>query len=274
MSSPANEASPTRRALLAAAGLWLGLPAARASLPPLQLLSYYDYPPFVTGPSQGLTYDLTEWLKLNIGNVAAELLPRRRVDALASQPGWAGVVPWVAPSWFPSAPQQPYVWSEPLMNDEDLVLSRKSKPVAFEGVQSLRGLTLGGVFGHVYRDTDPMTERGELRRIDAFTQEANLRMLLLGRVDAIFLSRSGLGWWRQRIADFDKQIEIAALPRLRFQRHLMISTQLPAEQRQALLEGVARLRASPEWRDMLQRYEIRLADQEPLRLAPRTLASA
>lgn len=273
MSSP-DDASPSRRALLAAAGLWLGLPAARASVAPLKLVSYYDYPPFVTGPNQGLTTDLAEWLKQHIGKVSAELLPRRRVDALASQPGWLGVVPWVAPSWFPSAPQQRYLWSEPLMEDEDLVLSRKAKPVVFEGVQSLRGLTLGGVFGHVYRDTDPMTLRGELRRIDAFTQEANLRMLMLGRVDVIFLSRSGLGWWRHRLPDFDNQIEIAAQPRMRFQRHLMVSPQLPAEQRQALLEGVTRLRSSPDWREMLQRYEIKLADQEPGRLAPRTLASS
>jgi polar amino acid transport system substrate-binding protein len=270
MSMPA--APPTRRQLLAAAGLWLGCPTARAAISPLQLLSYYDYPPFVTGPGLGLSHDLAQWLRQRVGPVAMDVLPRRRVDALTASPGWSGIVPWVAPSWFPGSSRQARVWSEPLMDDEDLVLSRKAKPVAFDNIQSLQGLTLGGVFGHLYRDADPLVQRGVLRRLDSFTQEANLRMLMLGRVDAIFLSRSGLGWWRHRITDFDQQIEIAAQPRMRYQRHLMLSGQLPAALRQALLEAVPQLRASPEWREMLQRYEIKTAEQDRWHPHPRSLA--
>ncbi len=268
--SSQDPASLPRRRLLATAALALALPDAQATVSPLQLVSYYDYPPFVTTPGQGLSHDLLQWLKQHVGGASLEQLPRRRVDARIAEASWNGIVLWVAPSWFGGPSDRRFEWSEPLMDDEDLVLSRKARPVAFEDIRSLRGLTLGGVFGHVYRDADPLVQRGEMRRLDSFSQEANLRLLMRGRVDAIFLSRSGLGWWRRRIADFDQQIEIAAQPRLRYQRHVMLSRQLQAEQRQALLEGVGRLRASTEWREMLQRYEIRTADHELLNTLARS----
>ncbi|MDM4766209.1 ABC transporter substrate-binding protein [Pelomonas sp. SE-A7] len=267
--------SPARRCLLLGAASLSLLPARSLALAaPLQLLSYYDYPPFQVAPGQGLSQDLAQWLEREgLVRPQLEVLPRRRVDAITGKAGWQGLVPWVAPSWFPNkSAERPFVWSEPLMDDEDLVLSRRAHPIVFEGVESLRGLTLGGVFGHVYRDADPMVLRGELTRLDSFTQEANLRMLQLGRVDAIFLSRSGLGWWKRRLPEFDALFIVAARPRMRYQRHLMISAQLPTSLRAALLDAVVRLRASADWREMLERYEVHVAEPACCKPAPAVLA--
>jgi len=268
-----TDAVDTRRARLLlpslglAAGLWpsatalaLGKSLAEAGRPvPLKLLSYYDYPPFVTGPQQGLSFELATWLKQRaedvLDTVELELLPRRRVDVQVRQPQWAGLVPWVSPAWFPSPEQaQALIWSAPVMNDEDLVLSLKRKPFEYEGPGSLRGHKLGGIYGHVYTDADPLVGRGELQRLDSFTQEANLRMLMLGRVDLLFLSRSGLAWWRQRLPQFDEHIHVATQPRMRYQRHLMLSRDLQEPLRERLLLLAQTMGADSQWREVMRRY--------------------
>ncbi|HLO93023.1 MAG TPA: hypothetical protein VK195_01795, partial [Burkholderiaceae bacterium] len=171
----------------------------RAVLP---VLSYYDYPPFSTGPGQGLTQSLLALLQRRAGPLLPplqeELLPRRRVAALVGRSGWKGLVPWVSPAWFQDPDRHRFVWTEPLMQDEDLVISLKSRPVDYQGPASLKGITLGGVFGHVYPETEALVKAGELQRLDSFSQEASLRMLMMGRVQAIFISRSGVAGWRRR----------------------------------------------------------------------------
>ena len=235
--------------------------------PSLNLLSYYDYPPFTTGPGEGLNVELQNWLRRRtdspLESCELELLPRRRVNARVDAPGWVGMVPWVAPSWFRDPERKLYVWSAPVMEDEDLVLSLRRNPLAFDGAASLRGRTLGGVFGHVYNDIDPLAEKGELRRFDSFTQEANLRMLLSGRVDAVFLSRSGLPWWRQRFPEFDELLQIAARPRMRYQRHLMLSPLLPDGVREWLLEAAAQMPSDPAWREALRRFGLAHISERP-----------
>lgn len=226
---------------------------------PLKLISYYDYPPFVTGPQQGLSFELAAWLQQRaeglLESVELELLPRRRVDAQVRQPQWAGLVPWVSPAWFATPEQaQALIWSAPVMNDEDLVLSLKRQPIEFNGAASLRGRKLGGIYGHVYTDADPMVARGELQRLDSFTQEANLRRLLEGRVDLVFLSRSGLAWWRQRLPGFDEQIHVADQARMRYQRHLMLSRDLPELLRERLLQLVQSMSSDSQWREVMRRY--------------------
>ncbi|PND37719.1 hypothetical protein C1O66_09410 [Paucibacter aquatile] len=255
------------------ATLAMGLPRATpARFGPLKLISYYDYPPFVTSPQQGLSFELAGWLHMRaeglIEGVELELLPRRRVDIQVRQAQWAGLVPWVSPAWFSSPdPAQAPIWSAAVMNDEDLVLSLKRQPFEFEGPASLRGHKLGGVYGHVYTDADPLVASGELQRLDSFTQEANLRMLLLGRVDLAFLSRSGLAWWRQRIPGFDELVHVAAQPRMRYQRHLMISRDLPETLRERLLQLAQTMGGDSQWREVMRRYGLLGQSAEWLNIA-------
>lgn len=254
----------SRRDCLALALLGLGAApvGARPDAPRdgLPVLSYYDYPPFSTGPGQGLTAQLLTLLheraEGQLPALQAELLPRKRVAARVGQPGWFGLVPWVSPTWFMRSERQRFIWSEPLMQDEDLVLSLRSRPVDYQGPASLKGLRLGGVFGHVYAEVDPLVETGEIQRVDSFSQDANLRMLLMGRVDAVFVSRSGLAGWRQRLPGFEQRVQTAAQPRMRYQRHLMLSPLVPEAQSQRLLQTVAGLAQDPSWRAVLQQHGV------------------
>lgn len=226
----------------------------------LSVLSYYDYPPFSTGPGHGLTQDLLQLLQQRAGPLLpplqVELMPRRRVAAMVTSSSWRGLVPWVSSAWFQDTARHRFVWTEPLMSDEDLVLSLKSRPVDYQGPASLKGLTLGGVFGHVYPETEAMVTAGTLQRLDSFSQEASLRMLLMGRVEVVFISRSGLASWRKRLPEFDTRLHVAEHPRQRYQRHLLLSPLMPEAPREWLLQTVAGLGQDAAWRGLLQQYDV------------------
>nr|WP_316638408.1 hypothetical protein [uncultured Roseateles sp.] len=252
---------PTRRDCLALALLASGGPVRAALSPPasgLELLTQYDYPPFVTTPGAGLSHDWAAWLAQRLPHELAglrpQILPRRRLDQVLAKPQWTGIVPWVAPSWFGDAGLTRFIWSEPVMDDEDLVLSLKSKPVLFDGPASLKGLRLGGVAGHVYVDIDPLVKRGELLRDDATDTGKNLRKLLLGRVDVIFLSRSGMPWWQSLMPEMEAQLFVAPQPRARFQRRMLLSPQIDAGLRAALLTEIEAMPHDPAWQEAMRHY--------------------
>lgn len=245
-----------RRHFLAAACVAGETPAVfGAGQPALEVLSHYDFPPFHTGPGAGLSYELLDWLRSEL-QLASEfsLLPRPRLDRRLAEPGWLGFIPWVNPVWFGDAQRQRYIWSEALMNDEDLVLLRPGLELDYRGPSSLRRLTVGGVNGHVYADIEPEIQAGRILRQDAISTELSLRKLMLGRVDVVFLSRSGLPWWARQLPDLLKTVGIAPLPRQRFQRYLLLSPHMPAHNRDILLKGVAHMNQSSRWHQVLARY--------------------
>ena len=70
----------------------------------------------------------------------------------------------------------------------------------------------------------------------------------------VFLSRSGLAWWRQRIPSFDDVFHVAAQARMRYQRHLMISRELPEALRERLLQLAQNMGNDNQWREVMRRY--------------------
>jgi polar amino acid transport system substrate-binding protein len=160
----------------------------------------------------------------------------------------------VNPVWFGDAARTRYIWSAALFTDEDLVILRPGLRLDYQNISSLRGLTLGGVIGHVYADADPEVAAGRMRREDAISMEHTLRKLLLGRVDVAFLSRSGLRWWAGQLPDLRTSASAASQPR---QRHLLLSPRMPAQTRNALLQAVLDMPRNSLWRAMLERHGLR-----------------
>jgi len=223
-----------------------------------RLLSHYDYPPFVTGPGRGLTQDWAQWMNARLASdkrsIQVQMLPRKRLDLEMSRATWSGIVPWVSPHFFGDVSMQRYVWSAPVMDDGDLVLSLKAKPVHYQGTESLKGLKLGGVAGHVYAEFEPLIAADLVQREDAPTTLSNLQKLLRGRVDVVFLPRSGLPWWRRQIESFDEQVFIAEQPRNSFQRRFLISPQMPLAWREQVLAAAKDMPQDAAWQLALNRY--------------------
>lgn len=223
----------------------------------IPLWTYYADPPFAVEHDPAgisLTVKLAAWLsQRSAGRYAFEArqLPRRRLDLLLAQPGWQGVVAWANPVWFRDEAQDKYLWSRPYMRDADLVVSARLTPVRFAGVESLVGLTLGGIAGHRYADLEGLLQAGKIVREDAHKERQNLERLRLGRIQVAFLQASSLPHYRHAIADLDRWLYIAPQPRSVYARHLFTGRGNQALMR-FLNASLAGFKEDREWREITQ----------------------
>lgn len=224
------------------------------------LVNYYSYAPFsMPDENSDLTRELASLLTADSGGryrFVPSLIPKGRLDIMMQHDNWQGVVVWLNPRFVNDESKLRYIWSNPLMQESDLVLSHIDAPVEFTGLASLKGKVLGTVLNQRYADVEEMLANGELHRSDAPSQENSLRKLLLKRVDVVFVSRSTLGQLRQRIPEFDAKIYIASKPRNSFTRHVMITPAMPPDIVSYVQNAVAKLGSNPSWRKIATRYHI------------------
>lgn len=114
------------------------------------------------------------------------MLTRRRMD-LWMQTGRADIMSLNNPR-FVSNPQE-YLFTDPLWHVRDLVVTHVDRPVRYEEVDDLFGLRVGVLAGNGYGRLDRYLDSGRIpcERIGSVRQM--LRMLRLGRVDALILPR-------------------------------------------------------------------------------------
>lgn len=219
------------------------------------LYTIYTDPPYAISVDGNLTTRLADWLTQHAEGryvFVATQLPRRRMDLLLTKPDWQGVVAWGNPVWFNDEAMQRYAWSQSYMQDSDLVVSRKDKPVEYEADgHSLVGLKLGGTIGHRYAEIEPLLKSGKIQRDDAASGEQSLLKLQHGRVDFCFLQASALPYFRHILPGFDQWAYLAREPRARYQRYLFAS-----KAQQGLIRYLdlllAQLQKDPDWRPVLK----------------------
>jgi polar amino acid transport system substrate-binding protein len=206
--------------------LLCALSCARAA-EQIPLYTYYDEPPFALDQPGNLTTQLASWLSSHSAGryqFVPVQLPRKRLDlVIGQQPQWRGVVAWGNPVFFHDAQQSKYRWSKPYMQDVNLVVSHRSKPVVFKNSASLHGLRVGAVTGRQLEDFEADIEAGKITREDSTSVLSNLKKLKLQRIDATFISASSLGSYRQSISDLDEWLYIAPTPRAIIARHFFIA---------------------------------------------------
>ncbi|MDR7336044.1 hypothetical protein [Roseateles asaccharophilus] len=162
----------------------------------LPALNSYSQPPFVlptADPTAGLAAAFVGLLNEQLApgsQLQLENLPRRRLELELTNRGFSGIALFLAPEFLAAPVQQGGAWSIPVMVDENLLVS--VRPLKLSTLDDLRGLRLGGIAGHIYRQLVPLIDDGRLEREDAVDHIANLKKLCLGRIDVIVISRSEL----------------------------------------------------------------------------------
>ncbi len=179
--------------------------AAAVPAEKINIYTYHNHPPFITGDRAGMTYDLAHKLnQAGAGRYRFEVvvLPRGRLNAYiqdwikgrcpdeSCSNGW--LVPWVNPKWgFIKGQQDPYLWSK-LFTDINVVITRSADNFTYRRAASLDGRLFGGMRGHRYVDIDTRVDAGLIRRIDGNHERDNLIKLLKGRIDATLLPESAI----------------------------------------------------------------------------------
>ncbi|MGW8393140.1 substrate-binding periplasmic protein [Pseudoduganella sp. HUAS MS19] len=141
---------------------------------------------------EGLLKDLGDSIALRMGMRASYIsVPAKRVaDYLAS--GRADGVCYVLPRWLPG----PFNWSQPLMSDAGVLLSRPEAP-AVRSLSDLANKPVGTVLGYSYSMIDAALGRAFVRE-DAPSMELNISKIqhgrmqyaIMGRMTAEYLMRS------------------------------------------------------------------------------------
>lgn len=218
--------------------VFLPLHAFAGGAETINIYSYHNHPPFVTGKEQGWTYQLAKSLNQIAGNKVhfkVQIVPRSRLNHYLK--GWIQgecpaeqcrqdwIVPWVNPKWgFIKGERNNYSWLE-LFEDSNAILTLKDNPIRYNGPESLKGHTLAGMRGHRYVGIDALVERGEVIRIDGNRERDNILKLLRGRVDATLLPTSTINYLLQQDRELNAagdKLRIAEHKHQIYIRHLML----------------------------------------------------
>ena len=221
----------------------------------VEVLSYYEVPPFKVGEAEGLSFELVAML-----NAAApkgiifklKHRPRNRINqALKFQE--PVIVLLVNPAWFGDKTQTRYYWSDSLFEDGNDVVSLISSPIDYTGIESLKGKRMGALLGRKYGIVDKAVEVGEIIREDVSDLGMNLRKLNAGYIDFTILSRT---WSGYLISSQFLHGKFKRSPFKNFSRHLLISHSLKPHL-EFLTSWVKSLNHNEKWQATLHKYGIK-----------------
>lgn len=120
--------------------------SSKAQAIEIELYSYHDFPPFVTGDAAGLTYDLADYLAQKSNQkyqFKVRIYPRKRLDSLLNTNSDL-IVPWVSPAWFGENADTKFKWSSAMLSDGNSYISPISAPLDILDRSFLYGRVLGG----------------------------------------------------------------------------------------------------------------------------------
>lgn len=218
--------------------------------------SYYRYPPFAIGETDGMGPDFIRLL-----NEAAEgqfrfrlkLMPRKRIDLCLKRKD-EGVVLFVNPVWMGVLPADT-VWSSALFHDSNAVISSMSNKLDYSGPESVFGMKMGGVFGRKYKGLDGPIQSGLIEREDARSEELNVLKVSERRVDFTTGSASVLRYLVNHLG-VSERVYFSQTPLFKYTRHLLLSNPSP-ELEAFLLQFVDELPDNPKWHAFKDKYQLR-----------------
>ncbi len=150
-------------------------------------------------------------------------------------------------------------FSETLFSDELVLFFRKDKPLTWDGktdnLAALRGLTIGLPLGSAKAEPLAQAEqRGELRFQASGDELSNLHKLLVGRFDAVDLSRTvGNHLLQQRFSSAERELISHTPNYLQWHYRLMFSRK-PAEHTRYLAlfdQGLKRFKANGRYQELM-----------------------
>nr|WP_189359123.1 transporter substrate-binding domain-containing protein [Undibacterium squillarum] len=236
------------------------LPAVHvsASTQNFAILSHYQHPPYVTSTSDGLTFELANYLTRKSGGryrFQSQILPKRRLLNLLRSNTEDALVPWVTPEWMPEAISFRPDWSDTIMESNDLVISSQQKPLEWQGPVSASGLRFGGILGHVYTDLMTAFAQGTIIRDDAPDDASNLMKLRKQRIDFLFLQDHAVQYYLHRHPALMADLYISKSKRNSKPHQLKIMLRVRNEaDKSAILLIINRMPQDAEWQSILKRY--------------------
>jgi len=240
----------------------LAVPSLANAKQVIKLWSYYEFPPFVISVAErnGLTYDFVEKLNLfeDTGEYQfeVEILPRKRLNAYLDST-MKGAVLWVNPLFFGDLKRKRYLWTNPILEDEQAFISRVQTPFLYTGPESLMkpDFVLGGMRGHVYGGIQKQIDEGKIIRSDVDKEKQNIGMLLKKRVNTFLIPRSAMIFYEQQL-NLTGKIYYSPRPLISFTRNILVKHDLNVFE---FLSGIVNnFKQDDYWQALLDQYGLSL----------------
>jgi len=130
----------------------------------------------------GVIWDIAHELSKELNAQAKFLnIPRKR-QASFLEKGETDVLLISNPIWLNNTKK--LIWSNPLFNESDVLVTLADKPLTLNSKQDLYGLNIGAIRGYKYPSIDKYIEQKYITRHDVREIDANIKKLLLSRIDA------------------------------------------------------------------------------------------
>jgi polar amino acid transport system substrate-binding protein len=249
-----------RRTLTFAALAFASLLGSGAALADKVIPAYNTYQsvPFQVGGDGGLAVDLVDYLNTQLKGkytLKLEMMPRETFNQnVLANKAFPGVALFLAPPFVGDADKKKFLWTSPIMNDRNLVVSHPDKKVEFSGPDSLKGLKFGGVIGNRYAGLEAIP-----RTADTAAELTNLKNLSTKEIDVTLLPESIFRYYLKTSSNarygLDK-LHLSDKPHAVFTRHLFVSPDSADLGKE--LEAIAQKMASdPAWKSVLGKYGLK-----------------
>jgi len=188
--------------LMSLGGILTALPGHAAEKQELILfLPDTDWPPFVTQESDGGVFG--ELLRAIVEPMGYSV----RVRSLPERRGWEMLddglvdVHVKAREWVDEPDK--YLWSEPFMLNEDVLLYAAARPLEYTTPEALYGISVATIRGFFYPPFEPHFGPGKITRVDVATPYAMLDLLERNRVAAALVNRAETEWMLHHTPSID-----------------------------------------------------------------------
>lgn len=223
--------------------------------PRLPVYAYHLKPPFLLDKQgrRGLYPAMLALLqeRLPAWHLELQYLPRRRLDAMLDQRQLDGLVMAVSPAWFAPEVREQCRWTVALLDDADVLVSRRDAPVRYAGPQSLYGLRVALPRGYLVPGVNEAIAAGLIAGTEPETELSALAMLLRGHVQVAVVTELTYRAWLMQNPEQGPRLSIDAPPLGRFDMGLLVPPLL-LPLFDSLDEAVRRVRASPSWPALLR----------------------
>jgi len=219
-----------------------------------------ELPPYATQsrPDQGIALAIVRRaFELSGHKVEFHFRPWPRAQQETQQGQWDASAYWGASP----ARQRSFLLSDNVLTEQWVIIYRRELKLDWQELRQLRPYTLGVIREYTYTpEFWALLKSGELRSDSTPSDEAGLRKLLLGRIDAMPMERNVACDLLYRHFTPEQASRLQAHPRLlteSFTTHLILPLQAPRSA--ALLadfnQGLKKLKASGEYQTMLSKVQ-------------------
>jgi len=162
-----------------------------------------DWPPYIIAGQDraaGIAIDVFRQISQTNGyDLLIQRCSKKRAFVLLAQ---GQVDAWLTAREWNENPEQ-YLWSDPIMVSEDVLVTRQDSSVVFTSIEDLFGKTIGTLKYYVYPQLEPYFASGAIKRMDARGDRAMLEMVHLRRTDAAIINRWVALWKMKKHADLN-----------------------------------------------------------------------